>query len=79
MDDIWGGYIAQQHFKNAVIYNRASVYQARNPQDLITNLEKEILGYRNTYNFIHSNCDLSMSYIPEQTRLFYKLYQDQFK
>jgi hypothetical protein len=35
-----------------LIYNRASVYQDRNVQDLIVNLEKEIIGYRNTLNFI---------------------------
>jgi len=48
MDDIWGGYILQYYFPNSVIYSPASVYQDRNVQDLITNLEKEIIGYRNT-------------------------------
>ena len=46
MDDIWGGYVAQLKFPQSVVYNKASVYQDRNVQDLVTNLEKEIIGYR---------------------------------
>jgi hypothetical protein len=53
MDDIWGAYIVQHYFPNSVVYNKASVYQARNPQDLITNLENEIIGYRGTLNLIN--------------------------
>ena len=53
MDDIWGSYIMQYYFPNSVIYNKSSVYQDRNVQDLITNLEKEIIGYRQTYNFLN--------------------------
>jgi len=52
MDDIWGSYVLQNYFPDCVVYNKASVYQDRNVQDLVTNLEKEILGYRNTYNFV---------------------------
>jgi hypothetical protein len=40
MDDIWGSYILQHYYPNSVIYAPASVYQDRNVQDLITNLEK---------------------------------------
>ena len=53
MDDIWGSYILQHYFPNSVIYNKATVYQDRNEQDLVTNLENEIIGYRNTLNLIH--------------------------
>lgn len=48
MDDIWGGYILQHFFPGSIIYNQATVYQDRNTQDLITNLENEVIGYRNT-------------------------------
>jgi hypothetical protein len=54
MDDIWGGYIVQHYFPDSVIYAPASVYQDRNVQDLITNLEKEIIGYRNTLSLINN-------------------------
>jgi hypothetical protein len=52
MDDIWGSYILQYYFPNSVIYNQATVYQDRNEQDLVTNLENEVIGYRNTYKLL---------------------------
>lgn len=52
MDDIWGGYLVEKKFGSCVVYNKATVYQERNPQDLVKNLENEIIGYRNTLNFI---------------------------
>ena len=58
MDDIWGGYILQKKFINCVIYNKSTVYQERNIQDLITNLENEVFGYRNTINFINDEFQL---------------------
>tara|TARA_B100001769_G_C22073147_1_gene577730 strand:- start:261 stop:1166 length:906 start_codon:yes stop_codon:yes gene_type:complete len=58
MDDIWGGYILQQKFKDSLIYNVSTVFQDRNEQDLITNLEWEIIGYRNTLNFINGSFKL---------------------
>jgi len=39
MDDIWGGYVLQHYFPKSVVYNKASVYQDRNVQDLVTNLD----------------------------------------
>ena len=58
MDDIWGGYLLQQKFENSLIYNISTVYQDRNEQDLITNLEWEIIGYRNTIDFINGRFKL---------------------
>lgn len=77
MDDIWGAYILQHYFPNSVIYNRASVYQDRNVQDLVTNLENEIIGYRNTLNFINDISNFKL-YLPEKTRQFFEIYQSYF-
>jgi len=77
MDDIWGSYIMQQHFPNVVIYDVPTVYQDRNEQDLVTNLENEILGYRKTLTFIEaglSYCD----HMPEKTQLFWRCYLEHF-
>jgi|TARA_B100001094_G_C18034849_1_gene721977 hypothetical protein len=74
MDDIWASYIIQKKFSNSVIYNSASVYQDRNDQDLITNLEKEIIGYRNTLSFIERNFNL-----PEKAKKSYDEYLKSFK
>ena len=79
MDDIWGGYYTQDIIgPNKLIYNRASVYQDRNVQDLIVNLEKEIIGYKNTLNFIvqpytDNTC------IPQETQKFLNIYFNHFK
>lgn len=54
MDDIWASYFVQTLFPDSLIYNRASVYQDRNEQDLITNLENEIMGYRQTLERVHA-------------------------
>jgi len=82
MDDIWGGYYTQRMIEpDKLIYNRASVYQDRNVQDLITNLEKEIIGYRNTLDFTkipYKSSDISAPYIPEETRKFLDIYFNSF-
>lgn len=77
MDDIWGGYILQHFFPNSVIYTTATVYQDRNTQNIVSNLEKEILGYRNTLNFVNS-LDHFESLLPEDTKVFYNLYRAEY-
>jgi hypothetical protein len=78
MDDIWPSYIVQKFFPNSLIYCKPSVYQDRNPQDLITNLEKEIFGYRNTLKFIN-NIEAIPSLAPEETKKAIKIYISYFK
>ena len=78
MDDIWGGYVMQHFFPNSLIYNRASVYQDRNVQDLVTNLEKEIIGYRYTYKLL-KNLDTFKSFFPDETYHFYEEYRKMFR
>jgi len=77
MDDIWGSYILQRTFPDSVIYNRASVYQNRNPQDLITNLEKEVMGYRKTLTLIKNLNDFE-DYLPIETINFLEAYTNCF-
>jgi len=78
MDDIWGGYHTQKMIgSDKLIYNRASVYQDRNVQDLITNLEKEIIGYRYT---LHETQEYYMdtNHRPEETEKFLEIYFKHF-
>lgn len=77
MDDIWGSYILQHYFPNSVVYNKASVYQDRNVQNLIKNLENEVIGYRNTFNFVN-DLDNYKNYLPDQTKKFVEIYKKQF-
>lgn len=79
MDDIWASYYVQTIFKDNLVYNSASVYQDRNAQDLILNLEKEIIGYRNTLNFIKQDSNiLTAPFVPERTKEFFECYKKQF-
>jgi hypothetical protein len=73
MDDIWGSYLLQHKFPNSVIYKQASVYQDRNVQDLVTNLENEIIGYRNTKNLL-TDLNNYCKYLPEKTCKFWDVY-----
>ena len=77
MDDIWGAYIVQYYFPNSVIYNKATVYQDRNVQDLITNLENEIIGYRGTLNLIN-DLENYYNHLPKATQKFWDVYRKQF-
>lgn len=84
MDDIWGGYFLQFLFPESLIYNRASVFQDRNPHNIITNLENEIMGYRETLKLLTfwQNRTLTMESmplgVPEKTLSFYRIYRDHF-
>ncbi len=73
MDDIWGSYLMQTYFSNNVVYNKASVYQDRNAQDLITNLQAEIIGYRNTISLI-TDIGLYYNSLPSGTKDFLNQY-----
>ena len=77
MDDIWGSYILQKFFPNSVVYDVATVYQDRNVQDLITNLEKEVIGYRHTLDLI-SDLDNYEKFLPKESIEFYEIYRRQF-
>ena len=80
MDDIWGGYYLQTKINpNQVIYHSASVIQERNKQDLITNLENEIIGYRKTYNWLKSGTLLTSEFIPDKTLKFLDIYFNEYE
>tara|TARA_B100001093_G_scaffold503874_1_gene558871 strand:- start:1333 stop:2253 length:921 start_codon:yes stop_codon:yes gene_type:complete len=77
MDDIWGSYIAQKHFPNSLVYGPASVYQERNPQNLIKNLKDEIIGYEFNMSIL-DDVDKIFDFLPKKSYEAYKIYQDYF-
>jgi hypothetical protein len=77
MDDIWGAYIVQHFFPQSVVYNKATVYQDRNVQDLVTNLQNEVIGYRGTLNLINDLANFR-NHLPEATQKFWDVYTNQF-
>lgn len=78
MDDIWASYYLRQKFSKNIVYCASSVYQERNPQDLVKNLENECIGYRYTREFIENGCNINLKFIPEETKKFIELYQNLF-
>jgi hypothetical protein len=74
MDDIWGAYILQKYHKNCIVFSKASVYQERNEQDLITNLENEIIGYRKT-KLLLENLDNYEDFLPDAAKKFLEIYR----
>ncbi len=78
MDDIWMSYILQHMFPDSVVYDVPTVYQDRNEQDLITNLEDEIIGYRKTLDLVRDIANYEL-YLPDKTKQFYDIYRKQFE
>jgi len=76
MDDIWGGYYLESlGFK--VIYNKATVFQDRNIQNLTKNMIDEYLGYEKTYNLLgdlKKDSNKLFEYLPEKSREILKIY-----
>lgn len=77
MDDIWASYYLRQKYNN-IVYCPASVYQERNPQDLVKNLENECVGYRHTKTFVDNKCSLNQDFIPNNLKKFIEIYEKQF-
>ena len=51
MDDIWASYYLQAKGYRAV-WAKASVYQLRNPHDLVRDMKQEYLGYENNLKLV---------------------------
>lgn len=77
MDDIWAAYITQHYFPDSVLFGRATVYQKRNPHNLVKDLENEMIGYKNTLKLIE-NIDSYENFLPEQALVAYELYKKEF-
>jgi hypothetical protein len=81
MDDIWASYytLAKGH---RVVYNAASVYQARNVHDLTRDLMNEYVGYENTLKLVPAvmkNPDSLASFLPTRAASAIKLYLRHFQ
>lgn len=74
LDDIWGAYLLQKEMDctNRILFANASVYQARNPHDLMKDAEKEVIGLH-TLDFIRGKYEL-----PDATKRFLDVYKECF-
>lgn len=80
MDDIWAAYYVQaKGFR--VAFNQASVYQARNPHDLVRDMKAEYLGYENNLRIvteIPGHPEHLLQFLPENSRAAFTRYQEHF-
>lgn len=74
MDDIWGGYILQRYFPKSLVFDKSTVRQDRNDQNILTNLKDEVYGYELTIKFL-SELDSGNIILPEETVRYIKEYR----
>ena len=71
MTDIWRSFIAERILfeqGNSVSFKYATVYQERNPHNLMKDFEDEVPGYRWNREIVEGLCSLSLS--PEKEKTF---------
>src|SRR5882724_317219 len=81
MDDIWPGYYVQAR-GFTVVYNKASVYQDRNVQDLTVNMRNEYIGYENNLKLVQDlvrDPESILSYLPGRAAWAFQLYRRHFE
>jgi len=81
MDDIWAAYYVQAR-GGRVVWNRASVYQARNVHDLVRDMQQEYLGYENNLNLVRDlarQAESILRYLPGRSAWAFQLYRRHFE
>ena len=80
MDDIWSSYYCQARGWR-VIYDKPSVYQARNEHDLTTDMKQEFRGYEQNLRLVEDLKDdpeKIYDYIPVESARAFDLYRKHF-
>jgi hypothetical protein len=80
MDDIWAAYYVQAKGKK-VVFNRASVFQARNVHNLVKDMKNEYLGYENNLEIVTGlpgKPESLFNYLPERAKEAFTLYRRHF-
>lgn len=68
MDDIWASYYVQS-LGHRVVYERATVFQARNVHDLVTDMKAEYIGYERSLSLVKDlahDPNSILSYLPQR-------------
>jgi len=81
MDDIWASYYLQA-LGAKVVWNKASVYQARNPHNLLRDMQAEYLGYENNLDLVErlaKDPEAFTRFLPGRTAEAFRLYRKHFK
>lgn len=81
MDDIWASYYLQAKGYRAV-WARPSIYQLRNPHDLVRDMKQEYIGYENNLKLVQDlalDPESIVSYLPERSKMAFDLYRRHFQ
>lgn len=80
-DDIWAGFHVQaQGFR--VAYSKPSVYQQRNPHNILDDMRAEYLGYENNLAIVKQvpiNKNAVLDFLPQRGLDAFRLYQKHFE
>lgn len=80
MDDIWAAYYVQARGRR-VVFGRPSVFQARNPHDMIRDMRQEYLGYENNLSLIQdlaTDPEAILAYLPGRAIRAWQLFRRHF-
>ncbi len=80
MDDIWAAYYLQA-MGYSVVFNRASVFQERNPHDLVRDMRQEYLGYEHNLSLVQDlarDAQSILAYLPGRAVWALELYRRHF-
>jgi glycosyltransferase involved in cell wall biosynthesis len=80
MDDVWAAYYVQAKGYQ-VVYQKPSVYQARNAHDLVRDMKEEYLGYENNLRLVEDlarDPESILAYLPRQAVRAFALYRRHF-
>jgi hypothetical protein len=80
MDDIWAAYYVQARGAS-VVFGKASVFQERNPHDLVVDMKKEYLGYENNLAIVEAvahDADALFKFLPSESIAAFERYRSHF-
>ncbi len=80
MDDIWASYYVQARGAR-VVYGKPSVFQERNPHDLVVDMKREYLGYENNMAIVEAvaeDPDALLNFLPAESRAAFDRYRSHF-
>jgi hypothetical protein len=81
MDDIWAAYYVQAKGCK-VVFSKASVFQARNPHDLVRDMKAEYVGYENNLKIVQDlphEPERMLNYLTGRSVYAFRQYQKNFK
>ncbi len=80
MDDIWAAYYVQARGAS-VVFGKPTVFQERNPHDLVVDMKKEYLGYENNLAIVEAvatDADALFKFLPAESIAAFDQYRSHF-